>query len=126
MFNSRIFSFRYLIALVLLVMLVAAVGNAAALTVNGIDHDVVEGELVTYAPDDATVTYSIDADGDVIANVAFTTESYDVVSASFTGAAGSYTACSNNTALPSNDWDCELPNAQAAAATGIYLVAAHD
>ena len=125
MFNSRVFKFRYLVALILLVVMVAAVGNAAALTIGG-DHNVVEGGLNTYTADTATITYSINTDGTVVAQATLG-EAYDAVSASFDGGipSGTYSPCSpNGGSTPDTVWDCTITDPNGA--TGIWLVAAHD
>jgi hypothetical protein len=125
MFISRFFKVRYLVALILLVVLVAAIGNAAALNIVDSDHNVVEGNLSTYAADTATVAYSIQGDGTVVAQVTLG-EAYQVVSASFDDDSGSgtYSACTAQTAAPDTVWNCPIPDANAA--TGIWVVAAHN
>ena len=120
MFNSQIFKIRYLVALILLVILVAAVGNAAALTVNDAGQNVVAGVSNNYANDTATINYSIDASGNVVAAVVFTTDSFTDVSASFDGT--NYVACAG----AGQNWSCTLPHASVAGATSLSLVAAAD
>lgn len=121
MFNSQNFKFRYLVVLILLVVLFAAIGNAAALTVNGANQNVVAGVSNNYAADTATITYSIDVNGNVVANVVFTTDSFTDVSASF---GGNYVACTDNGG--GMDWDCTLPHADVAGSTQLSLVATAD
>ncbi len=119
MFISRIFNFRYLAVLILLIVLVAAIGNAAALTVSSGNQNVVEGASNNYTAATATITYSIDGSGNVTAAVDFGTDSFDDVSASFDGGTN-YTACTGAGA----NWDCVVPDA--AAAASIDLVATAD
>jgi hypothetical protein len=119
MFNSQFFKFRYLVVLILLVVLVAAIGNAAALTVNGANQNVVAGVSNNYAADTATIDYSIDASGNVVAAVTFTTDSFTEVSASF---GGSYVACTG----AAQNWSCTLPHADVAGSTQLSLVATAD
>ena len=116
MFISRFFKVRYLVALVLLVVLVAAVGNAAALTITNTPQNVVQGET-NYAGADATVAYTIDGSGNVIAEVTFDS-AFAAVSASFDGGS-TYSACTG----AGTDWQCQLDNADIAAAPSIDLVA---
>ena len=123
MSNSKIFRFRYLVALILLVILVAAVGNAANLTVNDPGQNVVEGSSNVYAGDTATVTYSIDnATGNVLATVS-TTDAFDELSADF-GAGSGYVSCVD--AGGGVSWTCTLPNADVNASTSITIIAAAD
>ena len=123
MSNSNIFRFRYLVALILLVILVAAVGNAANLTVNAAGQNVVEGTSNVYAGDTATVTYSIDnATGNVIATVA-TTDSFDALSADF-GAGSGYQSCVD--AGGGVSWTCTLSNADVNGSTSISIIATAD
>jgi hypothetical protein len=119
MFNSQFFKFRYLVMLILLVVLVAAIGNAATLSVASGGQNVVAGVSNNYANDTATITYSIDASGNVVADVVFTTDSFTDVSASF---GGSYVSCTG----AAQNWSCTLPHADIAGATNISLVATAD
>ncbi len=125
MSKLNIFKPRYLIALILLVILLVGVGNAAALTVNSATQNVVEGDGNNYAADTATITYTINGSGDVIARATFTTDAYSAVSASFDGGT-TYTPCIISGASPSATWDCTLSNANIAAAASIHLVATTD
>lgn len=118
MFLSHFFNFRYLVALILLVVLVAAVGNAAALNYSDMDQNAVQGATNPYFDVTGTVTYTINGTGDVIANVDFGTDSFDAVSASFNNGT-SYTACAGGPSV----WQCTLANGDVAAAASIDLVA---
>ncbi len=120
MSNLNIFKARYLVALVLLVVLVAGVGNAAALTVNDPGQNVVEGSSNPYLGDTATVTYSINnGSGDVTATVT-TTDEFDALSADF-GVSG-YQTCTGGPTI----WTCTLPNAEVAGSTSITIIATAD
>ena len=117
---SNIFRFRYLLAAILLVLMMAGVGNAANLTVNDAGQNVVEGTSNLYPGDTATVTYSIDnATGNVIATVA-TTDSFDALSADF-GAGSGYQSCVD--AGGGISWTCTLNNADVNGSTSISIIA---
>lgn len=118
-------NFKYLAIVIVAVLAVAGIGNAAALTVNSTALNVVEGDSNNYATDTATVTYDIDGSGQVLANVDFTTDAYDDVSFSHNGGTN-YAICTNDNTptLPSANWTCTMTNAQANSAASIHIVAA--
>ena len=116
-------NFKYLAIVIVAVLAVAGIGNAAALTVNSTALNVVEGDSNDYVTDTATVTYDIDGSGQVLANVDFTTDAYDDVSFSHDGGTN-YIDCSPDTAVPSANWTCTMTNAQANSAASIHIVAA--
>ena len=118
MFISRFFNYRYLVALILLVVLVAAIGNAAALNYSDMDQNAVQGATNPYKDVTAAVTYTIDGAGDVTASVDFGSDTFDAVSASFDGGS-SYSACTGS----GSNWQCTLANGDIAAAASIDLVA---
>ncbi|MCO6451484.1 MAG: hypothetical protein J5I90_11915 [Caldilineales bacterium] len=107
---------RYLIVPVVILILAISIGNAASLTVNSGGQNVVTGTSNAYAADTATVTYTIDTAGNVIAAVT-TSDSYDYVSADF-GAGSGYQACSGS----DTSWTCTLSHADIAGSTAIAII----
>ena len=104
---SKIFSFKYLTILVLIVAAIAGIGNAAALTLNS-------------ATGQNVVAYTIDANGDVTATATGLTDTFSSARGSLTGAAASFVVCSTAVA---NTISCVFPNATLNAGTELSIVA---
>lgn len=120
MLISRFFKVRYLVALILLVVLVAAVGNAAALNIDGgTYHNVVQGDLAYSGDVSATVTYTIEDNGDVTATLDFGPgNDFEAVRARF-NSTDTYADCSG----PGSIWTCTLGNGNIAGAYQLDVVA---
>jgi hypothetical protein len=112
----RFFNMKYLAVLIIAVVAVAAIGNAALLTITPTPN-VVQGESGAFAPETLGLAYTIGATGDVTATLTFA-DSFDVVSFSHDGTA--YVACTGAT----TSWDCVMTKTEAQASTGIDVVAA--
>ena len=116
---SKIFSFKYLTILVLIVAAIAGVGNAAALTLNAAGQNVVEGSSNAYVADAGTVAYTIDADGAVTATATGLTDTFTSARGSLTGAAGTFVACTTG----ASSITCVFPNTTLNAGTRLSIVA---
>ena len=118
MFISRFFKVRYLVALILLVVLVAAIGNAADLDLQTDDQNVVQGSE-DYNDIVASVAYSIQADGSVFADVTFP-DTYDDVWAKFDSGSTTYSQCTD---VSGNVWRCTLASGTINGADEIDVIA---
>jgi hypothetical protein len=102
----------------LLVVLVAAIGNAADLDLQTDDQNVVQGSE-DYNDIVASVAYAIQNDGSVIATVTFP-DAYDDVWAKFDSGSTTYTQCTPGTG---NDWECTLASGTINGADEIDVIA---
>lgn len=120
---SKLFSFKYLAIMLIVVATVVGVGNAAALTLNSATgQNVVEGQSNAFVADSGTVAYTIDSNGDVTATVTGLTDTFSAASGSLTGGAGTFVACTPS----AGQIVCVFPNASLNAGTELHIVATSD
>jgi hypothetical protein len=117
---SKIFRFKYLALIVLVVAAIAGIGNAAALTFTNVDQNVVEGSSDAFTADASSVAYTIGSSGEVTATIT-TVDTFDTARASLTGGSD-YQACTT----AATNITCVFPKANLSAGTNLYIVATKD
>jgi hypothetical protein len=122
----KLFSFKMFAVLLVVILGVAAIGNAASLTVTEENQTVVQGTSNVFTAHDADVTYDIDEGNELVKVTVGLTETFDLVSFSYDQGT-SYVECTAQDGTPPDDaWVCSIPFADAAGSGQLEFIAVSD
>lgn len=117
----NLFSFKTLAVLIVAVSAVAAIGNAAALTISdGTNQTILQGGSDSFTTDAADVAYTVEDNGDVTVTATFT-DSYDAVEFQY-DSAGNFEPCSGGPSA----WTCTIPAASVEGSDYVEFIAVSD